>query len=191
MASERYIVCLINEAIEASLPNNIFKGSEYNGLVIERASGAETIELIAQPLNKAEVKVFPNDSNPMMVYHRYVGSNYSESRGYGRDLKTTKQDAGMRMIVVLNMDKLKNTTPENIEQYIISVMAVQLTQAQLTDLNLRACNIVANSSDINAGILVREFPEINRNSYPNIICFEITYQITTLYGAGCAELCLN
>jgi hypothetical protein len=193
MSKEREIICIINDSLDAGLSNTIFKSKVFNGIAIDRQRSNEdsTTELIEMQSGKTEKKIFPNDANSIMCYHKYSGSNYKESRGYGRDNFTYDQEAQMTLIVVANRNIIKDLMDDTLEQLIIENMRPNITKTQLTELVLQAASIKISSSNIDAGILVREFPEIKRNTYPNIICFEVKYSINTKYAAACADGCLT
>lgn len=184
---EREIVCLINDALKDALTALNHK-SFYN-IVLERERSDGIKELIDVEKGKADKKVFPDDHIQFMCYHKYAGSNYEEKRGYGASQATYIQKADMSMVIIAK--RTADITDDVIESWVANTIGITLTQSELVTFKLISCSILPTSSTIDAGILVREFPEIKRNTFPNILCLELKYSITTKYNAGCADLCFT
>lgn len=182
MAKENKIVDIINASVKAALADKRFSGSEYAGItqIIQNGDGGNmpcTVD------NNGECTwIDVDDTKPVQVYHRMNGSSFSldDKEQFGNNL-IRNQVSSMSLFVVAQRNKIKLPV-EDLLTLVTSGMPTGVPDRK--SLNLNSCKITVQSADVNAqGILKREQP--NKILDPQVIMFELKYQIECSYGKDC------
>lgn len=190
MAKLKEIIALINTGIEAAFADKRFADSGLFGLATQSMdSQATTSPYVIDSFGEGR-NVNYNDSRPVVMYHRYNGSNTYNSEDisqFGDNNEKVATSYNMALIVMASRS-MTQLEPDDLETIIVSGMPTALTNAQLTTLNLLGCNVVVNGSDHNSiNIFKREFTGQNKIYDPRIFMFEIRYEIECSYDKSCVN----
>lgn len=194
MATEHQIVARINTVLTqpgGQFDSKKFQKGRFSGIaeLIPKEDGdnVETVPAIIAN-NEDATNLGIDDTNTFELYHRHTGSTVEETEPDFGDRMLRKQTANMIMIVIGDRDKLK-TNKEEITNGILLGMPLELGRQFLIDQKLNSAQIIPGTFNYNRDeVWAAEYnTEIKLN--PNQFMFSMTYDIETIAGAGCIELC--
>jgi hypothetical protein len=184
MAKENQIADIINASVKAVLKDARFVGAQYSGITVLLPEGN-----IIQPCttdDSGDAKIVGiNNTHPLQAYHRNNGSSFSiaPDKQFG-DGVTRNQITSMSLFVIAQRSRIK-MTPEDLLLLVASGIPGELTQAQRETLKLKGCTISLQSVDVNAQNIFKREYQIQKPLDPQVIMFELKYQIECSFSNAC------
>lgn len=188
MAKIKDIVDIINEGIETALAEKRFAGSAIYNIATQSQDSNNTTSPYVIDTTGEGTHVFYDDTKPLVLYHKYSGSNNYRSESlnqFGDDDSSVLTSYNMSVIVMCSRN-ITQLEPDDVETLIVSGFPSRLSNLQLNTLNLLGCEMVVNGSDHSAlSIFNREFTGQKNKFDPRIFMFEVRYTIECSYNKGC------
>lgn len=184
---------IINETLKTNAFNDIrFAGAKYFGLSSLYSIENEVSPFVVDDYGQAIYCGF-DDIAPLIIYHRTISSQniLQRAKAVIND-KLISQQFTISLIVTAHRNKIK-LIAEEIDMLIASAWQSSLPHQKLIDFNLRGCNLIYVSTNYNTtALLQREYTGKNIINEPNLILFELRYNVELTYNSGCLEiLCCN
>lgn len=196
MAFLNQIATKINDTLKASIfTGHLYQGAKWFGLAetIKRESGSGYDYVVAQYYQDNITECNIDDTYPMVVYHRHLGSSFEKASNadFGDTMRMTTETADMMMIVYGDRKRLQ-ITPDTLASGISANIPLSLTNTELTNLSLSFCEMRGDGVSFDKDAIWRG--EYQTNSNPlgiEKIYFALKYSVELHYSNGCFNICFN
>lgn len=177
-----------------SLKDNRFQGGRFISLA-RLAIRQGTDKQITQPVemnnNYEAAWVGIDDTYPLIVYHRKLGSAYTtiKQAQFGRGNSTVQETSDMLMIVYGKWEKIKITS-EQLEAQIVASFPDNINPVEFAGLglSLMQVNLSTSSSDSEV-VFANEYRNVDFKLAPEDILISVRYNIVTQFNKNCYDFC--
>lgn len=192
----KQIVNAINNSIKATLTDNRFQNAEYHGIAISAlhtndAGQTRLTPLVADNYDN-EVWVGVDDTLPLRIYHKTNSIAYSDepAKGYGDNGNLVKKEVAQMSMIVYGSRSMIRLTPEELEGAVLSGLPSALSNATISQLNLRSCVVRPVGSVLDPVVVyLSEYRTPHYELSPNALFIRVNYNIESTYKTSCFELC--
>jgi hypothetical protein len=184
------IIDIINNQIKTnSLCDSRFNNGSINGIAYDGTevdSTATRVYPVVFDLSGNGVKVSPDDTYAIQIYHRILNKTYQiKPSSVGDRANVVSEKTDVKMVVAGWTNRL-NMTQEDLEALITSNFPDQIAPALYTPLRLQHLVITLQSSVLDRAQVYREeYRGLPYQVRPEQILFSIRYQIESSYKKGC------
>lgn len=187
---------LINEHLkQVSLKDQRFQSGRFISLarLAVRKDGDQNITMPIEMNNNYEAAwVGIDDTFPLVVYHRKLGSVYATAqRQMGRENNYIQEQADMLMVVFGKFANLK-LTAEQLEAQIVASFPDVFPTAEIAGFGLTSMivNLASSSSDSEV-IFANEYRNVSYRLASEDIMLSVRYTIQTQFRKNCYDFCCD